>query len=195
MISNEKNNKLLKDIKNFYNVKNNLDTYKHVLKAAKISEELALKFNLDSTKCYLAGLLHDISTYLSPNEMLLYADKHNWSINEIENEYPNLLHQRISSNMANQLFDITDLDILNSIKCHTTLKNNPDKFEMVLFIADKLSWGEETAFYKQVSVDLNNSIQQACLTYINLAIEYRLILKPHPDLLEAKDYFEKNYNL
>jgi len=182
--------KLLEKIKEFYSLNNNLEVFMHVQKVADIAKNLAGKYGLDQEKCYLAGLLHDISTYLTPIEMLNYANNHNWLINDIEREYPNLLHQKISSNMATELFDIYDNDILNAINCHTTLKSNPDIYDMVLFIADKLSWGEETIFFKKVYLDLEDSLECACLTYINLSLENMLIMKPHPNLLEAKEYFE-----
>jgi len=182
--------KLLEKIKEFYSLNNNLEVFMHVQKVADIAKNLAWKYGLDQEKCYLAGLLHDISTYLTPIEMLNYANNHNWLINDIEREYPNLLHQKISSKMATELFDIYDNDILNAINCHSTLKSNPDIYDMVLFIADKLSWGEETIFFKKVYLDLEDSLECACLTYINLSLENMLIMKPHPNLLEAKEYFE-----
>jgi len=189
-MSKIQNNQLIKSIKGFYILTNNIDVYNHVLKVADISRNLSKKYKLDSEKCYLSGLIHDISTYLSPIEMLNYAEEHEWLINDVEREYPNLLHQKISSYMATKLFDIYDKDILNTISCHTTLKSNPNIYEMVLFLADKLSWGEETIFFKKVNLDLRDSLECACLTYINLSLDNKLILKPHPDLLEAKEYFE-----
>lgn len=189
-MSKIQNNQMIKSIKEFYVLTNNIEVYNHVLKVAEISKNLSKKYKLDSEKCYLAGLIHDISTYLSTTEMLNYAEEHQWSINDVEREYPSLLHQKISSNLAIELFDILDEDILNAINCHTTLKSNPDIYDMVLFIADKLSWGEETIFFKEVNLDLDISLECACLTYINLSLDNKLILKPHPDLLEAKEYFE-----
>lgn len=190
MNNSEKNRVLIERIKDFYTINNNIEVYNHALNVAGISKELANKFNLDSEKCYLSGLLHDISTYLSPNEMLSYAENHKWLINEVEREYPNLLHQKISFNMVTELFDIYDNEILSSIKCHTTLRSNPNMYEMLLFISDKLSWGEETIFYHKVNLEFKNSLDCACLMFINLALEHKLILKPHPDLLEAKEYLE-----
>lgn len=190
MIELNKKLELIDSIEVFYLINNSIATYNHVFKVAEISKNLSKKYNLDSEKCYLSGLIHDISTHLSPIEMLFYAEKHNWLINDIEREYPSLLHQKISSNLATELFDIYDKDILNAINCHTTLKSNPDIYDMVLFIADKLSWGEETIFFKEVNLDLEISLECACLKYINLSLDNKLILKPHPDLLEAKEYFE-----
>lgn len=125
MIELNKKLELIDSIEVFYLINNSIATYNHVFKVAEISKNLSKKYNLDSEKCYLSGLIHDISTHLSPIEMLFYAEKHNWLINDIEREYPNLLHQKISSNMATELFDIYDKDILNAINCHTTLKVIP----------------------------------------------------------------------
>ena len=71
-------------------------------------------------------------------------------------------------------------------------KVNPSKYDMALFIADKLMWdqGGVPSYFDVVNAALNHSLEMACLAYIDFVIDNNLILAPHPDLLSAKKYLE-----
>ncbi|URZ17123.1 hypothetical protein CLFE_031750 [Clostridium felsineum DSM 794] len=88
----------------------------------------------------IAGLLHDISGIYENKERLLVAEKLQLNIVEEEKVLPLILHQKISRVMAEDLFEIKNKKILSAIECHTTLKKNASKMDMVLFIADKIKW-------------------------------------------------------
>lgn len=99
--------------------------------------------------------------------------------------------------------DITNIFILNkkkkiwilsSIKYHTTLRKNPTKYDMVLFIADKLAWDQEgePPYYDIVMNELNKSLYHASFAYIKYIIDNNMILLPHKWIKEAFSYL-KNY--
>ena len=54
-------------------------------------------------------------------------------------KYHFLLHQRISTIIANEKFDIKDQDILSAIECHTTLKKDANDYDKAVFLADKIA--------------------------------------------------------
>lgn len=122
----------------FINGKNN--TYIHVSNVAERNALIAKTYNLKHDKCFIAGLLHDISAIIKPADMLEYAYENRLDTCEAERKYPFLLHQRLSKICAIEYFNISDEEILSAIECHTTLKRRPSKYEMSLFIADKLAW-------------------------------------------------------
>jgi HD superfamily phosphohydrolase YqeK len=101
---------------------------------------------------------------VAPGDMLAYAMEKGWHIDEAENKYPFLLHQRISKTIAEQDFGVTDEQILSAVECHTTLKTNPSAYDMALFIADKLAWDQEgeAPFYSAV----NDALNQTCYSPI-----------------------------
>lgn len=140
--------------------------------------------------------MHDISAVIHPTDMLNYMIKNNLFVDESERKHPFLLHQRISKILAINFFNIDDETILSAIECHTTLKSNPSKYDMALFIADKLSWDKEgiPPFYDIVSENLTYSLEKACLSYINYAIDNNMILHPHSWIIASKKYLE-TYNL
>lgn len=126
----------------------------HILGVAKLAKELAIKYNLDSEKAYVAGLLHDFCKYESISEMLeIINDK------EIEARFkdaPQIYHAYASSVMANKLFNITDEEILNAIKYHVYGRSGMSLFEKILVISDFAEDSREYFACKEVRKILDN---------------------------------------
>ena len=180
------------DITNFLTVNGKQDTASHCISVAKTSEEIAVRFGVDKSMASASALLHDISNVVKPQDMLDYAIKCNWEIDASERKYPFILHQRLSADFARELFGITDPLILSAIRCHSTLKENPSAHDMVLFLADKLSWDQDGTppFYDAISSALERSLAHASLAYINFVLDNGMILSPHRWLLDAKKWLE-----
>jgi len=188
--------KIEEDIKNIFLSNNKEKTLEHSINVAKTSVIIAEKYSLDRRICEIAGYLHDMSAIISPEDMLQYARCNHWYIDEAEEKYPFLLHQRYSVELAKEIFNIKDNNILEAIGCHTTLKLNPTPYEMTLFIADKLSWDQEgrPPFYDLVKEELDKSLYHASLAYMNYIIDNKLILYPHKWFIEGKQWLEEFIN-
>lgn len=180
------------DITNLLIANDKQATATHCLTVANTSMEIAARFGLDKTVASTSALLHDISAVMKPSDMLSYAINHNWKIDASEEKYPFILHQRISTVFAKELFGVNDAVILSAIDCHSTLKANPSDYDMVLFLADKLSWDQNGTppFYDTLSLALEKSLAHACLVYINFVLDNGMILYPHQWLVEAKNWLE-----
>lgn len=190
----EKSGDFTKDVCTLLEINDKNNTKKHVLKVAETSLKLADRFKLNSEICYKSALLHDISALIKPKHMTIIANENNMLLDKSEEKYPFLLHQRISKLIAFDYFNITDEDILSSIECHTTLKSNPTKYEMVLFLADKISWDQEgEPPYIDIIIDgLDTSLEYACKRYINYLYNNNKLLCPHKWMNEAKKYFNNS---
>lgn len=175
------------DVKNLLSLGGKYHTYIHVSNVAEQNALIAKAYGLDRDKCVIAGLLHDVSAVIKPEDMLRYAYANGFTICEAERKYPFLLHQRLSKICAAQYFHITDEDILSAIECHTTLRKDASKYDMSLFIADKLAWDREGVppFYEEVSAALELSLEAACFQYMEYMIRHDLILCPHDEWIAA----------
>lgn len=187
---------IIEDIEKIFRVSNKEKVLEHSINVAKTSIIIAEKYNLDKDVCEIAGYLHDISAIISPEDMLQYAKDNNWYIDNAEEKYPFLLHQRCSVELAKEVFNIEDNNILDAIGCHTTLKLNPTPYEMTLFIADKLSWDQDgkPPFYDLVKEELDKSLYHASLAYMNYIVDNKLILYPHKWFIEVKQWLEEFIN-
>lgn len=181
------------DIPHFLYLNGKQETAKHCIAVARMAEQLAAQFDVDIVAASTAALLHDISAVINPADMLEYALSLHWSIYEAEIKLPFLLHQRVSAVIAKEAFQISEEGVLSAIACHTTLKSDPSPLDMVLFLADKLAWDQEgiPPFFDLVQRELKHSLSRATLAYIHFVLEHGMILFPHPWLLEAKGWLEK----
>ena len=175
------------DVKNILLINGRSNTYIHVANVADRNALISKTYDLDHDKCVIAGLLHDISAIIKPEDMLKYAYENCLDVCGAERKYPFLLHQRLSKISAVEYFNISDEEILSAIECHTTLKKCPTKYEMSLFIADKLAWDREglPPFYEEVNAALDISLEAACYKYMEYMVDNDMILCPHDNWIEA----------
>ena len=173
-------------------LKDHPKTLDHVLKVAETGVRLAARFGADSEKVQTACLLHDISAIIPRDDYIDLCRAYNFEVLPEEEQVVMLLHQKISAIIAKEVFNITNAEILSAIAYHTSLKAAPSKTEMIVFIADKLSWdqSETPPFFELLETALETSLETACLTYINYAFDNNMILIPHPNKLAAKKYLE-----
>jgi predicted HD superfamily hydrolase involved in NAD metabolism len=186
---------IITDVEALFVANNKAKTFIHSKAVAEANIQLAEQYGLDKDICELGGYLHDISAVISPKDMLSYAVENNWYIDEAEQKYPVLLHQRISRVIAQNDFGITDERILSAVEHHTTLKVNPSEYDMALFVADKLAWQEsydvpvsKAPFYTVVSDALKQSLELASLAYMDYIVEHKMILHPHKWFEDGRDF-------
>lgn len=125
------------EIKNWLKENLSEERYFHTLGTADCAKELALKFNLDPDKAYLAGLLHDCAKCFS-NDKLLDIIHKNLEVEEAEMLNYKTLHAPVSAYISQFEFGITDSEILSAIRWHTLGKLDMTDFEKIVFIADKI---------------------------------------------------------
>ena len=159
-------------------------------------KELSIKFDNNIHKIKVASYLHDISCIIPNENKIEYSNLFNMEILEEEQLFPLLLHQKLSKEIAQRIYKIDDSEILNSISCHTTLKANPTKLDMILFISDKISWDQENfpPYFEYVEKSLINSLEEGINTYLNYIVENKekmKIKKLHPWFLSAYESFKK----
>lgn len=160
----------------------------HCSKVANEAERLAKRFNVDNVSCKMAGYLHDVGRVFSDSQSVDIASQLGIQILGEEHTYAGLLHQKISKVLAYELFGIKDNNILNAIECHTTLRAGASDIDLVLFIADKLSWdsADSKPILSGILNGLERSLKHGAFSYISYLYENRNNIKVlHPWTLEA----------
>lgn len=111
------------------------------LQHVKSVKNLALKIyetnknGLRKNKIITATLLHDIAREYTENRLKNIIKKHYPDrINELEY----IFHQYAGEYLAKKKFYITDPDILEAIKYHTTGNDNMSKLAKLVYVSDKL---------------------------------------------------------
>lgn len=148
-------------------LKNNLneERYIHTLGTAECAKELANKFNLNSEKAYMAGLLHDCAKCFS-NEKLLDIIHQHLNVEECEMLNYKTLHAPVSAYIAEKEFQVNDKEILSAIRWHTLGKLDMTDFEKIVFLADKIEPNTRDKEYSdkiKTLLDEPNGINKALL--------------------------------
>ena len=113
--------------------------YYHSLCVADAAYDLAKKLGCDSEKAYLSGLLHDITKNSDKETHFEIFEKHRIKLNEIELNAEKLWHAISGSAFVKYELGITDDEIFDAIRYHTTAKENMPLLTQIVYIADFIS--------------------------------------------------------
>ena len=137
--------------------------YEHTLGVAYTASCLAMRYDYDITKAYIAGLLHDCAKCMSHNERINYCKKNNLEVTEIEKTNPSLLHAKVGADLSKRKYGIEDEEICSAVRYHTTGRPNMTLLEKIIFIADYMEPHREEAedlpiVRKQVFVNIDQTL-------------------------------------
>ncbi|MFC1997613.1 bis(5'-nucleosyl)-tetraphosphatase (symmetrical) YqeK [Chloroflexota bacterium] len=165
-------------------------TAKHCTAVAAKASLLAGKFGSNPYKAEQAGYLHDISAVIPNQARIEFARSRDVDILAEEEQFPMIIHQKLSEILAREVFDISDNGVLSAIGCHTTLKAGASRLDKVVFLADKIAWDQEGSppYSNSVIEAFEVSLDAAVLAYINYLWDRRTQLRVvHPWLIEARN--------
>lgn len=153
--------------------------------------------NLDkktiANKCFnlaTAALLHDYGKIFSYVELKAAAVREKLRINDFELGCEPLLHSFMGPYLLKRDFKITNREVLNSVKVHTTGSIKMSLADKILYIADKI---EETRDYEGVEKlrnlsygDINLCLLEVYKSNIIYVIKGNNVL--HPDTARIWNY-------
>jgi len=160
-------------------------------------KRLAIKLGVNEEAAEIAGLLHDISAVFPFHKRLEVSSLLGIQVLKEEEEFPLILHQKISQVMAKDIWNISNEDILSAIGCHTTLKKEYSKLDLILFVADKVKWDQEGTppYVEEIIRGLNISLEHGAYAYIKHLMDNKSNLKVvHPWLIEAYNSLRAKLN-
>jgi len=110
--------------------------YNHSLCVADEAVRLAQKIGVDTEKAYLAGLLHDITKNAPREEHLQIFSQFGIILNDIEKNAHKLWHAMSGAAYIEHILGLSDPEILDAVRFHTTAKTNMSPLCLVLYLAD-----------------------------------------------------------
>jgi nicotinate-nucleotide adenylyltransferase len=102
----------------------------HTAYVVETAISLAARFGVDGRKARTAALLHDCAKYLPDRQLLRYADT--------EPPMLPILHAPAGADYARDVYGVTDPEILNSIRLHTTGDAHMTPLEKIIYLADMI---------------------------------------------------------
>lgn len=160
--------------------------------AMKLAEIYGTK--QDKQKAQIAGLLHDCAKDFPKDLQKRLCKEYKLKLDEETMQSAPLIHAPLGAEVAKREYQITDMEILDAIRYHTTGKPNMTLLEKIIYIADyiepnreKFEGLEEARRLAYLDLDLAMEfILQETIDYV--AVKGR---KPHPASKEALEHYKE----
>lgn len=163
--------KQIKEYKKY--LKDNLSKkrYEHSLNVASEAKKLAGEFGGDKEKCYLAGLLHDVSKEIDNNKHLEIINSSSLFVDEIEKNAPPLYHAISGAETVRKLFGIDDEEIILAVRYHTVAREGMSLTEEIIYLADLVSEDRDYKDVKRMRKLAHSDIDKAMLEALKFSIK------------------------
>lgn len=165
------------------------ERYEHTINVVKETISLAAVHKENLTKARIAAMLHDCAKEYPPDALEVAYEKYNLQPDILMRNNVNLSHGFLGAEIARKKFHITDVDILNAIRYHTTGRKNMSLLEKIVYLGDLTEPSRKgTEKFRHLAyTDINAAMALALETTIYNVTEKKLPL--HPLTLEAYEDF------
>lgn len=119
------------------------ERYEHTLGVMYTSAALAMRYQSSLEQALLAGLLHDCAKCIPNSEKVQICREEMLPISEVEEANPSLLHAKLGAFFAEKQYGISDTEVLEAIKSHTTGRPGMSLIEKIVYIADYIEPGRK----------------------------------------------------
>ncbi|MGN1235776.1 MAG: nicotinate (nicotinamide) nucleotide adenylyltransferase [Christensenellaceae bacterium] len=109
----------------------------HSVRVATLAVEMAKRYSVSEEKALIAAAMHDCAKNLSPDSPYLTG------FVPPDDCPPPVLHQYQGAYVAEHTFGVTDEDVLNAIRYHTSGRRGMSALEKLIYLADMLEEGRE----------------------------------------------------
>ena len=164
----------------------------HCQRVAAEMVKMASHWQKDKDKAFIAGLLHDVARYISPEDTYKIAMEAGIYVGSEELANSIILHAPVGAYILARDWEITDKEILTAVSGHTIAYPGMDTFSQLLYIADVIEPG-------RVSWPALEKIRRLAYTDLNLAMAETLAssftwlenkgISIHPIACQAYEYF------
>ncbi len=148
--------------------------WKHTLGVRESAIALAQQYGADPYKAELAALLHDYAKYWSRDEL--------WAImlklpeaQTMHDQDHQLWHAPVGAYLAEHEFGITDLEVLDAIRYHTSGRPGMTTLEKCICVADYIEPNRDYEGLDSIREAAKRSLEEALLIGMDLTI--RLLME------------------
>lgn len=171
--------------------------YEHTLGVAETAKKLAVLNGIDKEKAEIAGLAHDVAKNLSKEEMLKIIKEHNIKLSLVEENNLNLWHSIIAPIVAEVRLDIHDEEILESLRWHTTGKEDMSVLVKIIYIADMIEPGRSFEGLEEIRKATFENLDKGVYTGLTHSIKFLIDkdLLIDENTIKARNYLKVYGNL
>lgn len=171
-----------------------LKRYTHSVNVMETAVQLAQRYDVDVEKCAIAGLLHDCARDIRGDKLFDLCVHYNIEVDEIERRQPELLHGPLGVYIAIREYGVTDDQVLEAIKWHTTGTPGMDTISKIIFISDFIEPLRNFTGVEALRKEAFEDLDQAVVMGIDSTLRYILTRKGllHPDTVNTRNWLLMN---
>ena len=165
--------------------------FQHSLAVADMAVRLAEQHGGDVEKARLAGLVHDCMRDTSHIESLRLLSEKHIALSPLEMKAFNLWHAILGAAVLEERFGITDPDIVNAVRYHTTGRAGMSLLEKIIYVADCTSADRYYSDVEEVRAAAMACLDDGVRASLLFCVEERKRRNEpvHPDTLAAIDEY------
>lgn len=173
-------------------IKERLSDYRfyHSVCVAESAVQLAKRFGADEEKARVAGILHDVMKEETKENQLAVIEKAGMKMTELEKKNKKVYHQMSGAAYVKEELGITDDEIINAIRYHTTGRRSMSLLEKIIYLADFISADRDYEDVDVMRCKVEEGMEEGMLyafryTIVDLVNQCKEI---HPDTLDAYNW-------
>lgn len=145
----------------------------HTIGVMETAIELAERYGVDEEKAELAAIFHDYAKFRDKEEMrrIIIDQKMPQDLLQFHDE---LWHAPVGAYLVEKEAGISDAEVLEAIRCHTSGKINMSTLDKVLYVADYIEPGRDFPGVEQVRDSAKSSLDIAVIQAMKNTITYLL---------------------
>lgn len=171
--------------------------FQHSLGVSDMARILAVHHGIDYRKAELAGLVHDIAKEIKNSEMKQWIKKSNIYVDASIQHDPNLAHGEVGAFLLQELYGMTDEEILEAVRWHTYGAENMSALSKIVFLADIFEPNRGVSKKREeIKQQSFQSLNRAILYYCQLEIEQlkQKQLAIHPNMMAMMQQIKGEIN-
>lgn len=147
--------------------------YVHTIGVMETALELADRYGVDKEKAELSAIFHDYAKFRDKEEMrqIIIDQKMPQDLLQFHDE---LWHAPVGAYLVEKEAGISDAEVLEAIRCHTSGKINMSMLDKVLYVADYIEPGRDFPGVEQVRESAESSLDIAVIQSMKNTITYLL---------------------
>lgn len=147
--------------------------YEHTLGVMETAVQLAEKYGADKKKAELAAVFHDYAKFRDKEEMKSIIQEQQLG-DELLQFNSELWHAPVGAYLVEKEAGITDQEILDAIRYHTSGRPNMAILEKVVYLADYIEPGRHFPGVEEVRIMAEKDLDQALTQAIKNTIHFLL---------------------
>ena len=180
---------LYEDVKNMLSEKR----FNHSERVVKRAIEYGNIYNVDIEIVKLVAISHDIAKELSEEENRKYISNYNIKLDDIETVNKSLLHAKIGACICKEKYGFTE-DMVNSVRYHTTGRENMSILEKIIYLADATEEGRSECSSSEhvdlIKKNIDKGMVEISKKVINKLLKNNKVI--HLDTIKCYNFYNKN---